>query len=451
MSDSKASLQILQISASDMIGGAGRIAWLLHQGYRERGYHSSMAVEHYDSDDPAVIRIPHKTYHAGWMKMLRHLGNRCRPVSLRLTRLCYRLAKLPRKMANYQGHEDFYFPGTWHLLDFPAERPDILHGHNLHGNYFDLRALPWLSRQVPMVLTLHDDWMFTGHCACTIACERWRIGCGNCPDLHRYPAMTRDGTSFNWHRKQRIYAQSQCYIATPSRWLMNRVERSMLAPAMVEGRVIPNGIDLSIFQPGEQHAARRALDLPHDAKILLFAANVIRDNVYKDYQTIRSAIERLAYSEKTRQPLLLLALGDSRPDECIGERTTITFIPHQNDPHLVAQYYQAADVFVHATKSDTFPTTILETLACGTPAVATAVGGIPEQIDHGKTGLLTPPGDAEAMAAALQHLFDEPTLYQSMRHNAAAKARTHFSAQRMVEDYLAWYQEILDKRVKISC
>ncbi len=225
----------------------------------------------------------------------------------------------------------------------------------------------------------------------------------------------------------------------------------MLALAMMEGRVIPNGIDMSIFQPGDKKAARQALKLPLDANILLFAANTIRDNVYKDYHTIRSAIERLAYSATSQQPLLFLALGDTNPDEHIGEHTTIIFLPHQNDPHIVARYYQASDVFVHATKSDTFPTTILETLACGTPVVATAVGGIPEQIDDGKTGFLTPPGDAEAMAAALQRMFHAPALYQAMRQHAVAKARKQFSSQRMIEDYLSWYQEILDRHVKISC
>jgi len=73
-----------------------------------------------------------------------------------------------------RGHEDFNFPASWHLLDLPPRVPDILHGHNLHGCYFDLRALAWLSQQVPVILTLHDAWLLGGHCAHSFDCERWK-------------------------------------------------------------------------------------------------------------------------------------------------------------------------------------------------------------------------------------------------------------------------------------
>src|SRR5207248_4324578 len=139
----------------------------------------------------------------------------------------------------HAGREDFHFPGTRRLLTLTAERPDVVHAHNLHGGYFDLRALPSLSAQVPLILTLHDAWMLSGHCAHSFDCERWRTGCGHCPDLTIFPAIERDATAYNWRRKRSIYSKSKLYISAPSRWLMQRVEDSTLQLGAKECRVIP--------------------------------------------------------------------------------------------------------------------------------------------------------------------------------------------------------------------
>src|SRR4029079_4578923 len=102
-----------------------------------------------------------------------------------------RSALLPRRLLRrffYElGLEDFDYPNSVELLRFLPQKPDLLHCHNLHGNYFDLRALAGLSRQIPTVLTLHDAWLLSGHCAHSFECERWTIGCGECPDLTIYP------------------------------------------------------------------------------------------------------------------------------------------------------------------------------------------------------------------------------------------------------------------------
>ena len=358
----------------------------------------------------------------------------------------------PRRWAErMNGYEDFGFPGTWSLLELTPEMPDVVHCHNLHGawlqtgGYFDLRALPWLSRQVPTVLTLHDAWLLSGHCAHSFDCERWKTGCGRCPDLSIYPAVKRDATAYNWRRKRDIYAQSRLYVATPSHWLMHKVEQSMLAPAVQEARVIPNGIDLSVFHPPEdRHAVRSVLGIPQEAKVILFAANGIRMNIWRDFEMMRAAVARVA-RRMDGQSVLFLALGDDAPPEHIG-RATVQFVPYQEDPKVVARYYQAADVYVHAARADTFPNVVLEALACGTPVVATAVGGIPEQVEDGVTGFLMPPGDAEAMADAVVALLTDEALQERLGENAAEDARKRFDLDRQVSEYIEWYQALIESR-----
>lgn len=345
------------------------------------------------------------------------------------------------------GRENFNFPETWKLFSLTPDRPDILHCHNLHGGwlprggYFDLRALPWLSRHIPTVMTLHDTWMLSGHCAHTLGCERWKSGCGHCPDLSIYPAVARDATAFNWKRKRDIYAAGGFYVAAPSRWLLRQVEQSMLAPAVIQGRVIPNGVDSSVFKPGSKRQARAALGLsPHDA-VLLFVANAAKSNRFKDYRTVEQSAMKTAAGYRQRR-VVLFVVGDTG-DPIMFENGAVHFVPFQRNPKVTAQYYQAADVYVHAAKSDTFPNTILEALACGLPVVATAVGGIPEQVDEHRSGFLVPAGDADAMASLVRKLLENERLCMSMGDTGSRIAAQTFTAERQAQAYLDWYAQIL--------
>lgn len=437
-------LNILQVSTRDILGGAEKVAWNLFQAYLQRGHDSWLAVGRKLSDDPRVLIIPNEESRSRWPRMCHKTQHRLQRLGFRgisrLARWLSLLGEPQRFLDKWQGIEDFHFPGTASLLDCPPHRPDIVHAHNLHGEYFDLRCLPWLSQQVPMVLTLHDAWLLSGHCAHSFDCERWKTGCGHCPDLTIYPAIRRDSTAFNWQRKREIYGTSRLHVATPSRWLMQKVEQSMLAAAIAEARVIPNGVDLSVFHPGDRGGVRAALSMPQNARVLLFVGLRIRQNIWKDYQTLRTAVALVAERLRGRN-VLFIALGEDGPHERIGQ-AEVRFIPYQRDPGAVACYYQAADVYVHAARVDNFPNTVLEALACGTPVVATAVGGIPEQIEDGVTGFLTPPGDAQAMATCIEQLLSDNALRQRFAAAAVESARRCFDLNSQVNNYLTWYQEL---------
>jgi glycosyltransferase involved in cell wall biosynthesis len=297
---------------------------------------------------------------------------------------------------------------------------------------------------VPLVITMHDAWLLSGHCAHSFDCERWKTGCGECPDLTIPPAIERDATAFNWRRKREIYARSRFYVAAPCQWLIDKLEQSMVVPAVIENRVIPNGIDLEVFRAGDRDAARGRLGLSREADVLLFTALSIRENVWKDYETLRDAITQLAERRPAR-PLIFLSVGEAAATEKIGN-AEIRFVPFLEESRRVAEYYQAADLYIHASRADTFPTSILEALACERPVVATAVGGIPEQIADGETGMLTPPGDAGAMADAIAALLDDVARRRTMSAKAGEEARRNFGRDRMTESYLSWFDEILRRQ-----
>jgi glycosyltransferase involved in cell wall biosynthesis len=212
---------------------------------------------------------------------------------------------------------------------------------------------------------------------------------------------------------------------------------------MVEGRVLPNGVDLSTFRPADRETARTELGIRQDARILVATGVQIRGSRWKDYGTLREAVGRVA-GDSEGQALLLFALGEDAPPERVGE-AELRFIPFQRSPEIVARYYQAADIYVHAARADTFPTAILEALACGTPVVATAVGGIPEQIEDGRTGFLVPSGDAMALGARLTQLLSNSDCRQTMGKLAAAAARDRFGLSRQADAYLEWYHELVGR------
>jgi glycosyltransferase involved in cell wall biosynthesis len=440
-------LRILQVNSLDIDGGAAKITRDLFQAYRRRGHESWLIVGYKRTSDPYVWELDHDPYRKGLPGLL---GKAWKPVrkfepewpGLRSLRRRLLLAVDCRRTKNWlKGLEDFEFPATAHLLDLTPAKPDIVHLNNLHGNFFDLRELAMLSQQVPVVLLLHDAWLLSGHCAHSFDCERWKTGCGDCPDLTIPPSIRKDATAINWQQKREIYSKSRLYIVTPSRWLIQKVEASIMMPGIVGTRIIPNGVDLSKFKPGDKELARTSIGVEQDTKVILCAAVDIKSNIFKDFHTMRSAIAIIAEHHR-EENMVLLALGEDAPPERIG-RAEIRLVPYQNEPQIVARYFQAADVYIHSVHADTFPITILEALACGKPVVATAVGGIPEQISDGETGFLVPPGDAPAMAARIEQILRDDELRWKMGQAAADSARRRFDLERQVDDYLKLYESVL--------
>ena len=404
-------MRIVQISTADRGGGAEAVALSLQRGLRARGHEAWLAVGYRRTDEQGVVEIGGS-------------GSRRR-----------RALTDPGVLLDVaRGHEDFRFPASRRVLDLVPAMPDVVHVHNLHGGYFDLRALPDLGRRAPIVATLHDAWLLTGHCAHPLDSDGWLRGCGNCPHLDTYPALHRDGTAFNLARKRSIYEGLELAVVTPSRRLMDMVERSILAPAVVRREVIPNGVDLERFAPGDRARARRELSVAPDVPLLVFAAQGGRANEFKDFPTLRAALARL------ESPVVAVALGDPTADEeRVGQARlrAVGSVP----PEAVARWLQAADLYVHPSRADTFPNGVLEALACGTPIVASRVGGIPEQVRN-ETGILVEPGDPAALAAAIESLLADPSRRERMSAAAAEDARARFSVDRQIDAYLALHVEL---------
>ena len=184
------------------------------------------------------------------------------------------------------------------------------------------------------------------------------------------------------------------------------------------------GVDLRLFAPSPESrdAARESLALPREGAMLFFSSRVAPE---KDAETLLRALRRLR--DAGRDVRLLHRSGAWKQFVADAERFGVAEFVHAGEPlrpgPALARAYRACDVCVQASREEGLGFSVLEALACGTPVVATAVGGLRETIRDGETGWTYPVGDDEALAAAIAAALDAPE---------DARARTD-AGRRMVE------------------
>lgn len=450
-------LGVLTVSTSDGGGGAERIARELHERYLAAGHNARLAVGRMRLGGVATREIPNRARRCIWARSWQAIADSLpqRSAGFHLARLLRGPVAEPRRaLSRARGEEDFDFPGTREAFTTGNAAPDVAHLHNLHGDYFDLRVLPEWSARVPIVLSLHDAWMLSGHCAHSFGCDRWMTGCGECPALWIHPAVPRDATAFNWERKRDLYARSRLHVGVPCEWLANRVRTSILAPAVQSIRVIPYGVDLDVYNPPTDRAVlRRELGLNPTGVVFAIFANALYDRAWKDGTMFRTALAQTGPASASAE---WIAIGEAGPDITIGG-VRLRRVPSDQDDRKFARWFQAADAYVHPARADTFPLVNLEAQACGAAVIATAVDGIPEQLVHASvaavaagrppataTGILTPAGNAMAMAQAVEaYAAASPGTRMMVSAQAAAHARARFDRARYAGEYESWLRELV--------
>jgi D-inositol-3-phosphate glycosyltransferase len=197
-------------------------------------------------------------------------------------------------------------------------------------------------------------------------------------------------------------------------------------------RIVPPGVDHAFFGPGHRPQARRALGLPLTGRLLLFVGRI------QPLKCADVAIETLAeLLEPGSEPYRLVVVGGpSGPHgekalqglhdvaDARGMREHVHFIDPQ--PHeLLSSYYRAADVCLVPSRSESFGLVALEAAACGTPVVASAVGGLTTLVEQGHTGFLVEDHDPAAYAAAVRRVVDEPLAAERLSTASVLMARRY--------------------------
>ncbi len=290
------------------------------------------------------------------------------------------------------------------FLKWAAEYdPDVLWLHNLHGYYINIEMLfTWVKTRPNMQVkwTLHDCWAFTGHCAyfSYVNCNKWQTECGNCPQKDQYPKTSiLDSSRNNFIDKEKLFTGiKNMTLITPSKWLANLVRQSFLSEYPVE--VVYNRIDTAVFKHTPSDFKER-YGLRGKTVVLGVASVWERRKGLDDFI-------KLSKSLGEEYAVVLVGVDDAQktslPPNVIGIKRT-------NSPRELAEIYTAADVFVNASREETFGLTTLEALSCGTPVVVykeTACEEVVNMFADGWGQVVDCAGGVRALVAGIENALD---------------------------------------------
>ena len=409
-------MNVLHINYSDISGGASIAAYRLHQGLLAKGIDSRLLVEKGKTDSDRVAIIPRKRNTENW-----------------LSQMSWRL-----------GLNSLNIISTFQIPKHPFYKDaDLLNFHNLHGKYFNYLALPLLTKDKPAIFTLHDMWSFTGHCAYSYDCNRWKIGCGQCPHLDTIPSVARDNTHLEWKLKNWIYGHSNLSIVTPSNWLTQQVKQSMLNCFPIHH--IPYGIDTEAYQPLDPQECRKLLGIPSRKKVLLFVSQHLSD-ARKGGKLLLSSLDSLP--ESLKQETVLLTLGDGSEEFAKAVGIPNLQLGYASGDRLKSIAYSAADLFLFPTRADNLPLVLQESMACGTPMVSFKIGGVPDLVRPGITGYLAEPENPKDFCNGIVQLLEDEALRLHMGNNGRAIAVAEYLLELQAQRYLKLYRNTLSSPQK---
>lgn len=431
---------ILHLSAADQDGGAARAAYRIHSGLCRLGIDSRMLVGSRTSDDSTVLAAA-----SGAMgKFLSFV----RPAIDALPiRFWYRPKNRPYFFANWfpdglAGHACF-------------KDPDIIQLHWVGAGF--LRPETIATFHKPLVWRLSDQWAFTGGCHYSGTCTRYEHQCGSCPQLES--TGERDLSHRSWARKQRSYRNLDLTVISPSNWLAGLARRSSLF-ANFPVRVIHNGLDTEVFRPIDKGLARTLLQLPQDRPLIAFGAIHAVDDGRKGFRELQEALKILAVTAKAghsdfgtsqAKPLPeLLVFGASHAPATVELPLPTHFMGKLHDDLMLALTYSAADVFIAPSLEENFSSTVLESVACGTPVAAFRLGGMPDLVQHQENGWLATPVEPADLARGIAWIIEDHDRRHRLAETSRVRAVERFSLERQCRIYSELYNELLEPKRRVS-
>ena len=324
-------------------------------------------------------------------------------------------------------------------LRFQLPHSDAINLHWIAGfiDYSDF--LSKVPHQTPIVWTLHDMNPFTGGCHYDQGCGKFAARCGACPQLGS--KEDSDLSRHIWQRKREALAKipsGRLQIVADSNWLASEARRSSLF-GKVPITAIHYGLDIDDFAPRDRLFARAALGIPADAKVALFVADSL-DERRKGFATLVNALTDLPRGSEP----FLLSVGSGKP--VLSGRFSHLHLGRVSGDRFLSLVYSAADVFVIPSLQEAFGQTALESIACGTPVVGFNVGGIPEVVREGVTGLLASVGDPRALQDAILNMLSNPSLRTKLASNCRKVAVEEYALAVQAKRYVELYTTLLGHR-----
>lgn len=301
-------------------------------------------------------------------------------------------------------HDWTHRSGLRFLRSLTAESVDVVHLHSVVNTGLPFRGLSELSRRLPVVWTLHDEWAVTGGVSYDLsgfADRRDRRRCS------RHIGFERDIRVGFVSRRLEAFPIVAKTVVSPSRWLLERARASGRFPG-TRLELVHNGLSL-LEEPARalpRDEARRLLSIPSGDRVMLLIASTLA----VAYKGVRHAIEAIRHAAE-RDPTGLTVIACGSGSDAVARR-----LPPQirviatsaSTATELCRVYRAADVTLMPSLADNFPYVALESLACGTPLVAADCAGLREIVTESGGGRLATVGSARSLVTALTAFLDDP-------------------------------------------
>ena len=327
------------INTTDFRGGAARVMSDLVKELRKGGHTVRCLVGYKYSGDKDTEEISSNWF---WKIIEKRLSKKIRLYS--------------RHLRSFLTSNDIDYFNENELINHPwFKEADVVHLHNLHGQYFNLNCLPKISKSKPVVWTMHDMWPITSHCGTCYDCPAWNGGEHFSPGISHYQPMLWDNSRYLFEKKQKIFTDSGFNLVTPSDWMKNLIfENKAMSKKSCD--VISNGIDLKVFKKLDKNVSRRLLNLKSDGKIYIFVANKGLNDELKGGRYLKKMIKDVRYSND-----LFVIVGGGKH---VSDQNVKQF-PYVSDKKIMANLYNAADVYLDFSPVESYGLARAEAIACG--------------------------------------------------------------------------------------
>lgn len=412
-------MRVLIINTSERIGGAAIAANRLMEALKRNGVKARMLVRDKQTDHLSVVPIA-----TNWLLPLKFVWERA----------VIFLANGLRRKNLFQV--DIANAGTDVTKLSEFKRADVVHLHWVNQGFLSLDDIDKIMHYgKPVVITMHDQWYFTGICHYSDKCTKYREECRDCELMKK--GILGDMAQKVFEKKLSIYKDVPLTFVGCSKWIADLARSSKLT----EGKKvvnIPNAINTELFCPQDKAESRKRFGLPIDKKLLLFGSQRITDE-RKGFKFLADALNLIRQSNVTiaNDIELVVVGGDS---EKVQGAVPFKVIPvsYVSDASKMVALYNAVDVYVTPSLQDNLPNTIVEAMACGIPCVGFNVGGIPEMIDHKQNGYVAKYMDEKDFADGIVWTLTND--YEGLSVNARSKAVATYGEAAVAAKYLEVYE-----------
>jgi glycosyltransferase involved in cell wall biosynthesis len=349
-----------------------------------------------------------------------------------------KINRLTRGVERVLSLQSLLYTNGSHFKQLPEFcEADLVHYHIIHSGFLSMRSLPALTRLKPTVWTLHDPWAMTGHCIHPFDCVRWKIGCGQCPDLQTDFKINHDTTAFNFRMKQQAFQQSNFEIIVASSWMKNMVEQSPMFNK-VPVHQIPFGLDLEYFKARDQLQAKQRLGIETHRLVLCFRSVM---NAFKGLPYVIEALDRL----DIKTPICLLTLNDTGRVDNLKNRYQVVELGWTNDDEVMRDVYDATDIFLMPSLADSFGLMAVEAMAFSKPTICFEGTALPEVIFTPEAGIAVPSRDSLALSEVISRLIHNPEERLERGNRSRQLAEKYYDIKLQAERMANVYQQISAK------